>query len=137
MKITHFETFMANGGLRQQSTVQHTVHGANTTEPPLSGRWVLRFLPEPAQRSSVVQHLRVHFQSDRQFRYGWIEHSRRTEVSMTIVRLNTFLANAGLRNYLFVRLTTDTGFTGIGEATLEWQEKLSRRFCMSGSKGAW
>ena len=42
---------------------------------------------------------------------------------MTIVRLDTFLANAGLRNYLFVRLTTDTGFTGIGEATLEWQEK--------------
>jgi hypothetical protein len=43
MKITHFETFMANGGLRQQSTVQHTVDGASTTEPPLSGRWVLQF----------------------------------------------------------------------------------------------
>ena len=37
--------------------------------------------------------------------------------------LETFLANAGQRNYLFVRLTTDTGLTGIGEATLEWQEK--------------
>ena len=35
----------------------------------------------------------------------------------------TFLANGGLRNYLFVRLTTDTGLTGLGEATLEWQEK--------------
>jgi galactonate dehydratase len=35
----------------------------------------------------------------------------------------TFLANAGLRNYLFIRLRTDTGMTGIGEATLEWQEK--------------
>lgn len=33
------------------------------------------------------------------------------------------MANAGLRNYLFIRLHTDTGLTGIGEATLEWQEK--------------
>lgn len=42
---------------------------------------------------------------------------------MKIKTLETFLANAGLRNYLFVVLTTDTGLTGIGEATLEWQEK--------------
>src|SRR5205823_7050001 len=42
---------------------------------------------------------------------------------MRITRLETFLANAGLRNYLFVRLTTNTGLTGIGEASLEWQEK--------------
>jgi galactonate dehydratase len=42
---------------------------------------------------------------------------------MKITRFETFLANAGLRNYLFLRLTTDTGLTGIGEATLEWQEK--------------
>jgi len=42
---------------------------------------------------------------------------------MKIVKLATFLANAGLRNYLFVRLTTDNGLTGIGEATLEWQER--------------
>jgi galactonate dehydratase len=42
---------------------------------------------------------------------------------MKITRFETFLANAGLRNYLFIRLTTDTGLTGIGEATLEWQEK--------------
>lgn len=42
---------------------------------------------------------------------------------MKIARLETFLANAGLRNYLFLRLTTDTGLTGVGEATLEWQEK--------------
>jgi len=41
---------------------------------------------------------------------------------MKIARLETFLANCGLRNYLFLRLTTDTGLTGIGEATLEWQE---------------
>jgi galactonate dehydratase len=42
---------------------------------------------------------------------------------MKINRLETFLANAGLRNYLFVRLVTDTGLTGIGEASLEWQER--------------
>ncbi|HEX7446600.1 MAG TPA: mandelate racemase/muconate lactonizing enzyme family protein [Pirellulales bacterium] len=42
---------------------------------------------------------------------------------MKITRFETFLANAGLRNYLFVRLHTDTGLTGVGEATLEWQEK--------------
>ena len=42
---------------------------------------------------------------------------------MKIVKLETFLTNAGLRNYLFVRLTTDTGLTGLGEASLEWQEK--------------
>src|SRR5947207_12297443 len=42
---------------------------------------------------------------------------------MRITRLETFLANAGLRNYLFVRLTTDTGLTGLGEASLEWQER--------------
>src|SRR5438874_8813427 len=42
---------------------------------------------------------------------------------MKITRFETFLANAGLRNYLFFRLHTDTGVTGIGEASLEWQEK--------------
>jgi galactonate dehydratase len=42
---------------------------------------------------------------------------------MKIARLETFLTNAGVRNYLFVRLTTDAGLTGIGEASLEWQER--------------
>jgi galactonate dehydratase len=42
---------------------------------------------------------------------------------MKITRFETFLANAGLRNYLFIRLHTDTGLTGVGEASLEWQEK--------------
>jgi galactonate dehydratase len=40
-----------------------------------------------------------------------------------ISRLQTVLGNAGQRNYLFVRLTTDDGTTGVGEATLEWQER--------------
>lgn len=42
---------------------------------------------------------------------------------MKIKRLETLMSNAGLRNYLFVRLHTDTGQTGLGEASLEWQEK--------------
>lgn len=41
---------------------------------------------------------------------------------MKITKLESFLVNGGLRNYLFVRLTTDTGLTGLGEASLEWQE---------------
>ena len=41
---------------------------------------------------------------------------------MKIVKLESFLTNCGLRNYLFIRLTTDSGLTGLGEATLEWQE---------------
>jgi galactonate dehydratase len=48
---------------------------------------------------------------------------------MKIVRFETFLANAGLRNYLFIRLTTNNGLTGIGEATLEWQEKTVQTLC--------
>ncbi len=42
---------------------------------------------------------------------------------MKITCFETLMANAGLRNYLFIRLHTDTGLTGIGEASLEWQEK--------------
>jgi galactonate dehydratase len=42
---------------------------------------------------------------------------------MRITQFETFLANAGLRNYLFLRLSTDTGLTGVGEASLEWQER--------------
>jgi galactonate dehydratase len=48
---------------------------------------------------------------------------------MKIERFETFLANAGLRNYLFIRLTTSTGLRGIGEATLEWQEKTVQTLC--------
>jgi galactonate dehydratase len=48
---------------------------------------------------------------------------------MKITRFETFLANAGLRNYLFVRLTTDTGLTGVGEASLEWQERAVQTLC--------
>ena len=44
---------------------------------------------------------------------------------MRIVSLETFLTNAGLRNYCFIRLRTDTGLSGIGEASLEWQERTT------------
>jgi len=40
-----------------------------------------------------------------------------------IAGFETFLANAGLRNYLFILLRADNGMTGVGEATLEWQEQ--------------
>lgn len=48
---------------------------------------------------------------------------------MKITRFETFLANAGLRNYLFIRLQTDAGLSGVGEATLEWQEKTVQTLC--------
>ncbi len=48
---------------------------------------------------------------------------------MKITHFETFLANAGLRNYLFLRLSTDTGLSGVGEATLEWQEKTVETIC--------
>jgi galactonate dehydratase len=42
---------------------------------------------------------------------------------LKITQLETFLTHAGVRNYLFIRLRTDKGLTGVGEASLEWQEK--------------
>jgi len=54
---------------------------------------------------------------------------------MKIVAYETFMANAGLRNYLFIRLTTDTGLTGLGEASLEWQEKTVETLCHEWVKG--
>jgi galactonate dehydratase len=45
---------------------------------------------------------------------------------MKIVAFETLMAGAGLRNYLFIRLRTDTGLVGVGEASLEWQERTVR-----------
>ncbi len=45
---------------------------------------------------------------------------------MRITRFETFLTNSGLRNYLFLRLWTDSGLAGLGEASLEWQEQTVR-----------
>ena len=55
---------------------------------------------------------------------------------MKITRLETFLANAGLRNYLFVRLSTDSGLHGIGEATQKTVETILHE-CMNGSSRAY
>ncbi|MBI3411074.1 MAG: mandelate racemase/muconate lactonizing enzyme family protein [Planctomycetes bacterium] len=48
---------------------------------------------------------------------------------MIITHFETFLANAGLRNYFLLRLRTDTGLSGVGEASLEWQEKTVQTLC--------
>lgn len=48
---------------------------------------------------------------------------------MKITQFETFLVGAGLRNYLFLRLRTDTGLTGVGEASLEWQEQTVQTIC--------
>jgi galactonate dehydratase len=45
---------------------------------------------------------------------------------MKITKIETFLCNAGLRNYLFLLLHADNGLTGVGEASLEWQEETVR-----------
>jgi len=46
---------------------------------------------------------------------------------MRITKLESFLCNAGLRNYLFLKLHTDEGIVGISEASLEWQEEATQR----------
>lgn len=42
---------------------------------------------------------------------------------MKITRLKTFVANASRTNFVFVKLYTDEGIDGVGEATLEWKTK--------------
>jgi galactonate dehydratase len=40
---------------------------------------------------------------------------------MKITGLKTFVANASRTNFVFVKLYTDEGIDGVGEATLEWK----------------
>src|SRR5260221_13243491 len=40
-----------------------------------------------------------------------------------ITALKTFIANASRTNFVFVKLYTDAGIDGVGEATLEWKTK--------------
>src|SRR5207248_3893256 len=90
--------------------------GRRARDPPAAHRHPRLLLRErfhPLPGSSLPHGRRQH-------RRGRSDHAR---TAMKIARLETFLANAGLRNYLFVRLTTDTGLTGVGEASLEWQEQ--------------
>src|SRR5579862_42628 len=42
---------------------------------------------------------------------------------MKIVRQQVFVANASRTNFVFVKLYTDAGIDGVGEATLEWRTK--------------
>lgn len=42
---------------------------------------------------------------------------------MKIVGLKTFVANVSRTNFVFVKLYTDEGIDGVGEATLEWKTK--------------
>ncbi|TNC51633.1 mandelate racemase/muconate lactonizing enzyme family protein [Rubellimicrobium rubrum] len=40
---------------------------------------------------------------------------------MKIIRQKVFVANVSRTNFVFVKLTTDEGIEGVGEATLEWK----------------
>jgi galactonate dehydratase len=42
---------------------------------------------------------------------------------MKITGFKTFLVDAHRANYIFVKLVTDKGYEGLGEATVEWNEK--------------
>src|SRR5882757_3369411 len=42
---------------------------------------------------------------------------------MKITGLKTFVANASRTNFVFVKLYTNAGIDGVGEATLEWRTK--------------
>ncbi|WP_117190134.1 mandelate racemase/muconate lactonizing enzyme family protein [Rhizobium terrae] len=42
---------------------------------------------------------------------------------MKIVRQKVFVANVSRTNFVFVKLYTDEGYEGVGEATLEWKTK--------------
>ena len=42
---------------------------------------------------------------------------------MKIVGQKIFVANASRTNFVFVKLYTDEGVDGVGEATLEWRTK--------------
>jgi L-alanine-DL-glutamate epimerase-like enolase superfamily enzyme len=45
---------------------------------------------------------------------------------MKLTNVDVFLSGAGWRNFLFVKLTTDAGIVGWGEATLGWKETAVR-----------
>ena len=42
---------------------------------------------------------------------------------MNITKLETFMVGAGIRNWLFLKLHTDSGIVGVGEASMEWRER--------------
>ena len=40
---------------------------------------------------------------------------------MKIIRQRVFVVNAARANFVFLKLYTDSGVDGVGEATLEWK----------------
>ena len=42
---------------------------------------------------------------------------------MKISKQKIFVVNASRTNFVFIKLYTDSGFEGVGEATLEWKTK--------------
>jgi len=40
-----------------------------------------------------------------------------------ITKLETIMVGAGIRNWLFLKLHTDSGIVGVGEASMEWRER--------------
>ena len=47
---------------------------------------------------------------------------------MKITKMTKLFVNAGIRNWLFVKLHTDENIAGYGEASLEWQERAVDSF---------
>lgn len=45
---------------------------------------------------------------------------------MEITKIEVFLTQADWRNFLFVKLTTDSGLVGWGDGTFEWKESTVR-----------
>jgi galactonate dehydratase len=45
---------------------------------------------------------------------------------MKVTNVNVFLIAAAWRNYTFVKIQTDSGLVGWGEATLGWKETAVR-----------
>ncbi len=42
---------------------------------------------------------------------------------MKITAIGTIVVNATMRNWVFVKVETDAGITGWGEASLEWKTR--------------
>ena len=45
---------------------------------------------------------------------------------MKITALDTVVVHAEMRNWVFVKVSTDEGLVGWGEATVEWKTTTSR-----------
>src|SRR5580698_1151094 len=57
---------------------------------------------------------------------NFVSGVRRIFSSMKVTQVDVFLMGAAWRNYTFVKIQTDAGITGWGEATLGWKEMAVR-----------